>query len=111
MKQALLALMVISISLLTTSASKDKCDCIPKIEMTPEHVKCMNSAAEFYNCLMGTDLDPENVHSYAFYIYTGEETLMNRVMGDEWNFTIKKTLSNFILMAMSLEFPWLKTVW
>lgn len=88
----LFGLLLVSLVFISASNDSDECGCIPVLRMTPEHVKCMNSASEFYNCIMGTNLEADDVFSYGFYIYTGEGTVMNRVRGDEWNMTINKHL-------------------
>lgn len=95
MKALLKTFLLVSFVLLGTSFSqkRDKCGCIPELQMTPEHIKCMNSASAFYNCIMGTDIKPKEVKSYGFYIYTGEGTILNRANGDEWNFTLRKYLT------------------
>lgn len=93
MRKVLMMLFLACIVLTSTSFKQNEdCGCIPILSMTPQHLKCMNSAAAFYNCIRGTNIDPDDVESYGFYIYTGEGTKLNRVKGDKWNFTIQKHL-------------------
>lgn len=79
-------------------AEADECPCKVKDSLTQKDLLCMNSAAKIYSCLLGVDVEPEDVFSCEWYIYTGEETIMRRYDKDEMPLVIK----NNILKAKQL---------
>lgn len=72
--------------------TEDECPCKSKKELTQKDLLCMNSCAKIYSCLTNKDIKPEEVFSYAFEIYTGEETIINRYNKDELPLIVKNNI-------------------
>lgn len=85
---------------------KKECPCKDERELTQDDLLCMNSCAKIYSCLTGETILPEQVFSYAFMIYTGEETIINRYDKDELPLIVRNNLrkaKKFVIRGVRLQ--------
>lgn len=85
---------------------EDKCPCKAESELTQRDLLCMNSASKIFSCLTDHDISKDQLYSYAFQIYTGEQTIINRYNKDELPLIVKNNLlkaKKFIIRGVRLK--------
>ena len=83
-----------------------ECPCKSKKELTQDDLLCMNSCAKIYSCLTEHTITEDEVFSYAFMIYTGEETIINRYDKDELPLIVRNNLrkaKKFVIRGVRLQ--------